>query len=68
VGLLAALGVAGAFVTLSLYHPVVSPAVERVKLPPLLKRHAALFLALALGAGLGFFYLVFSIMSRRAGM
>jgi hypothetical protein len=68
VGLFAALGVGGAFITLSLYHPVETKTADAVKLSPLLKRHAALFLALAVGGGLGFIYLVLAVLARKGVM
>jgi hypothetical protein len=68
VGLFAAMGVAGVFITLSLYHPVESKTADAIKLSPLLKRHAALFLSIAIGGGFGFIYLVLSLVTRSAMM
>jgi hypothetical protein len=63
VGLLGAMGTAGAFITLSLYRPVAAPAVETLKLSPLMKRHGALFLALAIAGAAGIVYLLLAVLT-----
>jgi hypothetical protein len=65
IGLIAALGVGGAFITLALFRPAESSAATTVKLSPLLKRHAALFLSLAGGGGVGFLFLLLSIIAKK---
>ncbi len=57
VGLIAAIGVAGALITLSLFRPYEPPLTQSLG-SPLMKRHGALFGAIAAGVALGFVYLV----------
>jgi hypothetical protein len=57
VGLIAALGVAGALITLAIFRPVESPALQSLNLP-LMKPHGGLVVAVVAGAGLGLLYLI----------
>jgi len=63
IGLIATLGVGGAFTTLSLHRPLAVP--EPSQTPVGMKRHAALFLSLAVGGGLGFLYLLLAILAKK---
>jgi hypothetical protein len=61
-GLVSAVFIAGAFITLALFHPLESPLTQSLS-APLLKRHGALFLAIASGVVLGFLYLVLAALA-----
>jgi hypothetical protein len=60
--LVAAIGIAGAFITLALFRPLETPMTQSLT-SPVLKRHGGLFLAIASGVGLGFVYLVLTALS-----
>jgi hypothetical protein len=62
VGLVAALGVAGALITLAIFRPVESPTLHSLNLP-LMKPHGGLVVAVVVGVGLGFLYLILTAVS-----
>jgi hypothetical protein len=62
IGLIAAIGTAGAFITLAVFRPMESPALQSLSMP-LLRRHGGLALAVVCGVGLGLFYLVLTALS-----
>jgi len=62
IGLFAAIFAAGALTTLAVFRPMESPALQSLS-APLLRRHGGLFLALASGAGLGFIYLILTVLA-----
>jgi len=62
IGLVAAMGAAGAFITLAVFRPMESPALQSQSMP-LLRRHGATALAIACGIGLGLFFLVLTALS-----
>jgi hypothetical protein len=64
-GLFMAIGAAGAFITLAVFRPVESPALQELKLP-LMKPHGGLILAAAAGVVIGFFYLILTAISKAA--
>ena len=57
IGLVAAIGTAGSFVTLALFQPVESPTLHSLNLP-LMKPHGGLILAGLSGLVLGVFFLI----------
>jgi hypothetical protein len=61
-GLVAAVGAAGAFITLAVFRPMEIPALQSQSLP-LLRRHGGTALVVACGIGLGLFYLVLTALS-----
>ena len=62
VGLVGALGLAGALITLAIFRPVESPTLQSLNLP-LMKPHGGLVVAVVVGVGLGFVYLILTAVS-----
>jgi hypothetical protein len=62
VGLVGALGLAGALITLAIFRPVDSPTLQSLNLP-LMKPHGGLVVAVMVGVGLGLLYLIVTAVS-----
>jgi hypothetical protein len=61
-GLVAAIGTAGSFVTLAIFRPVESPTLQSLNLP-LMKPYGGLVIAGVFGAGCGVLYLILAAIS-----
>ena len=61
-GLVMALGTAGAFIPLALFRPMEIPALQSLNLP-LTKPHGALVIALTAGISLGFVYMILAVIA-----
>jgi phage FluMu protein Com len=61
VGLIAALGILGAFGSLAILRPLEWPFLKTLNLPPLLQSHGALLLGQAVAVVLGMLYLVLTV-------
>jgi hypothetical protein len=61
-GLVAAIGTAGAFVPLAIFRPVESPTLHSLNFP-LMKPHGGLVIAAVCGLGLGFLYMILAALS-----